>query len=80
MCATYDFVEVNIMEGEGRAGGFLKLNPAGKVPVLVDSDLRHLRVSSDLPVPGREVSRVLIGCHPSGQLVVRNVISGSVTY
>lgn len=30
---------VNLMAGEHRSPGFLKLNPAGKLPVLVDGDL-----------------------------------------
>jgi glutathione S-transferase len=37
VAATYDYVEVDIPRGEGRSGWFLKLNPAGKVPVLEDS-------------------------------------------
>jgi glutathione S-transferase len=37
--APYDLIEVNIIEGEGRADWFRKLNPGGKVPVLVDGDV-----------------------------------------
>lgn len=33
---TYDYVEVDVMRGEGRSPSFLELNPAGKVPVLDD--------------------------------------------
>lgn len=35
----FDFVPVNIFEGESRDPDFLRLNPAGKIPVLVDGDL-----------------------------------------
>ena len=35
----YDFVEVDVTKGEGQAEWFLKINPFGKVPVLVDGDL-----------------------------------------
>jgi len=34
--AQYDYVEVDIMRGEGREPWFLKINPGGKVPVLDD--------------------------------------------
>jgi glutathione S-transferase len=34
--ATYDYVEVDVMHGQGREPWFLKVNPAGKVPVLDD--------------------------------------------
>jgi glutathione S-transferase len=34
-----EFVSVNLMEGEAQTAEFLKLNPAGKLPVLVDGDL-----------------------------------------
>ena len=34
--ATYDYVEVDLFKGEARRPAFLKLNPSGKVPVLVD--------------------------------------------
>ncbi len=34
--AQYDYVEVDIMRGEGREPWFLKINPSGKVPVLDD--------------------------------------------
>lgn len=37
--ANYEYVEVDVLRGEGKADWFLKLNPAGKVPVLVDDDL-----------------------------------------
>lgn len=37
--ARYDYVEVDVLRGEGKAEWFLELNPAGKVPVLVDGEL-----------------------------------------
>ena len=35
----YEFIPVNLVAGEHRRPDFLALNPAGKVPVLVDGDL-----------------------------------------
>jgi glutathione S-transferase len=37
--APFDFEVVNLVAGEHRQSEFLRLNPAGKVPVLVDGDL-----------------------------------------
>lgn len=36
---AFDFVSVNILEGGVRTPEFLRLNPAGKLPVLVDGDM-----------------------------------------
>ena len=36
--AAYDYVEVDLLKGEGRTPEFLTINPAGKVPVLIDGD------------------------------------------
>jgi glutathione S-transferase len=36
--AAYDFVPVDLTKGESRTPEFLRLNPHGKVPVLVDGD------------------------------------------
>ena len=36
--AEYDFVPVNLSKGEHKKPEFLKINPGGKVPVLVDGD------------------------------------------
>jgi glutathione S-transferase len=35
----FESVEVNLVKGENRKPEFLKINPAGKLPVLVDGDL-----------------------------------------
>jgi glutathione S-transferase len=35
--ATYEYVEVDVMHGQGREPWFLRINPAGKVPVLDDN-------------------------------------------
>lgn len=35
----FEFVPVDMLAGENRSSAFLALNPAGKVPVLVDGDL-----------------------------------------
>ncbi|MGE0213789.1 MAG: glutathione S-transferase family protein [Parvibaculaceae bacterium] len=37
--AEFEFVPVNVMAGEAQHPDFLRLNPAGKIPVLVDGDL-----------------------------------------
>ncbi len=34
----FDFVDVNLVKGDNRRAEFLALNPAGKLPVLVDGD------------------------------------------
>jgi len=34
--AKYEYVEIDVLHGEGRDPEFLKINPAGKVPVLDD--------------------------------------------
>lgn len=34
--AQYEYVEIDLMRGEGREARFLEINPAGKVPVLDD--------------------------------------------
>lgn len=35
--AQYEYVEIDLMRGEGREPKFLEINPAGKVPVLDDN-------------------------------------------
>ncbi|MBY4721914.1 MULTISPECIES: glutathione S-transferase family protein [Burkholderia] len=37
--ADFEFISVNLLRGEHKRPEFLRLNPAGKVPVLVDGDL-----------------------------------------
>ncbi|AOK08556.1 glutathione S-transferase family protein [Burkholderia sp. AU19243] len=37
--ADFEFVSVNLLAGEHKRPEFLQINPAGKVPVLVDGDL-----------------------------------------
>jgi glutathione S-transferase len=36
--ADFEYVHVNLLEGEHKRPEFLRINPAGKVPVLVDGD------------------------------------------
>jgi len=36
--AEYEYVEVDLKRGEGQEPWFLAINPAGKVPVLIDGD------------------------------------------
>ncbi|MFP6562211.1 glutathione S-transferase family protein [Paraburkholderia sp. B3] len=37
--ADFEYVSVNLLQGEHKQPEFLRINPAGKVPVLVDGDL-----------------------------------------
>ncbi|PMS16890.1 glutathione S-transferase [Trinickia dabaoshanensis] len=36
--ADFEYVSVNLLEGEHKRPEFLRINPAGKVPVLIDGD------------------------------------------
>jgi glutathione S-transferase len=36
--AEYEYLKVDLFKGEGRSPSYLAINPAGKVPVLVDGD------------------------------------------
>jgi glutathione S-transferase len=36
---AYEYVRVNMMKGEGHAPAFKAINPAGKIPVLVDGEM-----------------------------------------
>ncbi|MFX1676966.1 glutathione S-transferase family protein [Paraburkholderia sp. A2WS-5] len=36
--ADFEFISVNLLEGEHKRPEFLRVNPAGKVPVLIDGD------------------------------------------
>ena len=36
--AEYEYVKVDLFKGEGRSPSYLAINPAGKVPALVDGD------------------------------------------
>lgn len=36
--ADYEYVKVDLFKGEGRSPSYLAINPAGKVPALVDGD------------------------------------------
>ena len=37
--ADFEFISVNLLQGEHKRPEFLRLNPAGKVPVLVDAGI-----------------------------------------
>ena len=36
--AEYEYVKIDLFKGDGRSPAYLAINPAGKVPVLVDGD------------------------------------------
>jgi glutathione S-transferase len=38
VAASYEYLEVDLLKGEAREASFLKINPAGKVPVLIDGE------------------------------------------
>ncbi len=50
--ADFEFISVNLLAGEHKHPDFLRLNPAGKGPVLVDGDIVIPESG-----PGRAVSR-----------------------
>lgn len=35
----YDYIAINLLKGEQKSAEFLKLNPVGQVPVLIDGDI-----------------------------------------
>ena len=65
----YRTVEVSIFEGEGRAPDILRLNPSGKVPILVEADGQALAESNAILayladgtayLPGRPMARARV--------------------
>jgi glutathione S-transferase len=53
--ADFEFVPVNLVAGENRRPDLLRLNPAGKIPLLVDGGNR------DFKRPFSPRGRVLVG-------------------
>src|SRR5438876_11511917 len=50
----FESVTVNLVAGEHRRPEFLKINPAGRVPVLVDDDLVLTETSASVLYPAAE--------------------------
>ena len=59
-----ELIEVDVMQGENRTPEYLKLNPNGKVPTLVDSDLPGGTVGA---APGPGVRRIGLPCPRCGR-------------
>ena len=61
--ADYRFHLIDLAKGEGQSPEFLKLNPFGKIPVLVDGDL--------VLTESAAICSYLADCHPEAELVPR---------
>ena len=59
----FEAVSVSLPTGAHRSAEFLEINPAGKVPALVDGDLIADRVRRYRSLPGGEVSRARLRAH-----------------
>ncbi len=70
--AEYQYHLVNLMKGEGQSPEFLKLNPYGKVPVLVDGDL--------VLTESAAICTYLGDSHPESELVPRAGTATRGTY
>lgn len=74
--AKYDNAEVDLFKGEARTPEFLKLNPAGKVPVLVDEE-HVITESAAICLHVVSTSLPAACCRRPRQPRVRNATSGS---
>ena len=61
VCAPFEWIEVDVFNGETRTPEFLALNPAGQVPVALLADGRTLAQSNAIMLHLAEGSRLIPG-------------------
>jgi glutathione S-transferase len=59
LAIQYEWKEVDILKGETRTAGFLAMNPAGQVPVIMLDDGRHIAQSNAIILYLAEGSRLI---------------------
>src|SRR6266545_2773873 len=57
LAVDFEAIPVNMLAGEHRSPAFLKINPAGKLPVLVDGDMVLIGIHRNCSLSGREIPR-----------------------
>lgn len=78
--ATYDYQRIWMMKGEGQSPAFKAINPAGKIPVLVDGDLTLTEsVAQMIYIAEKYPDAKLIPSDPRGRAEMNRWIFYTVT-